>query len=166
MVTDVNELLTRMAGLAVLQKRINLLMDEMKTEYAQIRTPDDPYEPAQFGGVNAASVYVTRDREGSYMVDDPLAYGEFLHKYGFDCNGQPGWRTVAYPTDTAMEGTFLQALIDSHGGAIPAGVSWHEGRHGGVTVRLNKNVISHVDPVELSDTALEAAGTPIVETVA
>lgn len=152
-----DELLARMAGLAVLQKRIDTALKAMKSEYQRNHDAGMPGENARFGGMDAATVSVSGDGEGRYVVDDPLAYADFLAHYGFDCEGQPSYHTVNYPTVTAMGGAFLERLIREHGGAIPDGVSWHAGRKGTVTIRLNKGVSEHAfDRSLLANTVMDA----------
>ncbi|WP_240539279.1 hypothetical protein [Bifidobacterium sp. SO1] len=162
-----DELLARMAGLAVLQKRIDTALKAMKAEYQRDHDADAPGENARFGGLDAATVSVSKDGEGRYMVDDPLAYADFLAHYGFDCEGQPAYHTVNYPTVTAMGEAYLDRLIRGHGGAIPDGVSWHAGRKGTVTIRLNKGVAERAfDRTLLADTVMDAIEPAASVTVA
>lgn len=151
-------LLAHMAGLAILQKKITKALDGAKRQYLRTHDADSPRENAVFAGLDAATVLVKRDGEGSYKVDDPLAYADFLSHYGLDCEGQPAVITVNYPTPNAMGERFLERLIREHGGEIPDGVKYQPGRSGGVTVTLGKGIAEHAfDSAELSRLAIEAA---------
>ena len=108
-------LLAHMAGLTILKKRIDKALGEAKRQYLRTHDADSPQENAVFAGTDAATVLVKRDGEGSYRVDDPLAYADFLTHYGLDCEGQPAVITVNYPTPNAMSGRFLERLIRERG---------------------------------------------------
>ena len=104
-------LLAHMAGLAILQKKIAKALDGAKRQYLRTHDADSPKENAVFAGLDAATVLVKADGTGSYKVDDPLAYADFLSHYGLDCEGQPAVITVNYPTPNAMGERFLERLI-------------------------------------------------------
>ena len=151
-------LLAHMAGLAILQKKIAKALDGAKRQYLRTHDADSPKENAVFAGLDAATVLVKADGAGSYKVDDPLAYADFLSHYGLDCEGQPAVITVNYPTPNAMGERFLERLIREHGGEIPDGVKYQPGRSGGVTVTLGRGIAEHAfDANELSRLAIEAA---------
>lgn len=151
-------LLAHMAGLAILQKKIAKALDGAKRQYLRTHDADSPKENAVFAGLDAATILVKADGTGSYKVDDPLAYADFLSHYGLDCEGQPAVITVNYPTPNAMGERFLERLIREHGGEIPDGVKYQPGRSGGVTVTLGKGIADHAfDANELSRLAIEAA---------
>ena len=151
-------LLAHMAGLTILKKRIDKAVGEAKRQYLRTHDADSPQENAVFAGTDAATVLVKRDGEGSYRVDDPLAYADFLTHYGLDCEGQPAVITVNYPTPNAMSGRFLERLIREHGGEIPDGVKYVPGRAGGVTITLGRGVADHPFDVDaLTGIASEAA---------
>ena len=67
-------LLAHMAGLTILKKRIDKALGEAKRQYLRTHDADSPKENAVFAGTDAATVLVKKDGEGSYKVDDPLAY--------------------------------------------------------------------------------------------
>ena len=151
-------LLAHMAGLAILQKKIAKALDGAKRQYLRTHDADSPKENAVFAGLDAATVLVKADGTGSYKVDDPLAYADFLSHYGLDCEGPPAVITVNYPTPNAMGDRFLERLIREHGGEIPDGVKYQPGRSGGVTVTLGRGIAEHAfDANELSRLAIEAA---------
>ena len=150
-------LLAHRAGLTILKKRLDKALGEAKRQYLRTHDADSPQENAVFAGTDAATVLVKADGTGSYKVDDPLAYADFLSHYGLDCEGQPAVITVNYPTPNAMGERFLERLIREHGGEIPDGVKYQPGRSGGVTVTLGKGIADHAfDANELSRLVIEA----------
>ncbi|MBT1164584.1 hypothetical protein JS534_08180 [Bifidobacterium felsineum] len=159
-----DRLLTHLAGLQILAKRVNMALAAAKREYLRTHDATSPKENALFDGQDAATVIVKKDGEGEYRVDDPIAYADFLAHYGIDCEGQPAVRTVNYPTENAMKPKWLERLISEHGGELPDGVSWHAGRAGGVSVTLNKGMADRpYDPARLMQVAVDSFGTPAIE---
>lgn len=152
-------LLAHMAALTILKKRVDRALGAAKTEYLRTHNAGDPAEGAVLDGVDAATVTVKADGEGRYEASDPLAYADFLAHYGIDCEGQPAYTTVNYPTEGALRPRFLERLIREHGGEVPDGVVFRPGRAGGVTVTLGRGVADRAwSASSLAPVALEAAG--------
>lgn len=153
------QLRAQLAAVAILAKRADAALKALKSEYLRHHDAGQDAENARFDGVDAASISVTRDGEGCWIVDDPIGYADWLAAHEAMCGTVPAVIEVSYPLPAAMGGNYLDRLIAKHGGEVPDGVKWKAGRSGGVTVRLAPGMETHAfDARRLGTVALIAAG--------
>lgn len=73
-------------------------------------------------------------------MKDPKAYAAILKQIQWTLDdGRDAWYTTIMPCDEACMPDFLDELIRAHGGEIPKGVEYKNGRGPVVTVKLDRN---------------------------
>lgn len=88
-------------------------------------------------GQPVAKLTMTREGKGRYVVKDMEAYGAILHDINAELDGgYPAVEEKWMPKPEACTDKYLDALIHAHGGEVPAGVEYKEGRAATVVVSL------------------------------
>lgn len=132
-----------LAGLQILKTRIDRAIGAAKTEYLRTHDATMDAEKALFDGLEAATLTVTRDSAGKWTVKDPEAYAAWLAEHLPEHNGVPTTMPVVMPTPAVSTHQTLERIVALNEGTIPDGVAWANGRAGGVTITLGKDVKDH-----------------------
>lgn len=149
---DEQTLLTRIAGLTIMQKRLTELLADAKRAYLASASQPERAE-AVFDGVAAATVSVDRGSDGRWTVMDPAAYAAWLA-----ANGHADL-TVLEPTPTpeAVEDGFIRSLVPDEDSPVPDGVRWSGGKKGAVRVTLRRGMVERAfDAKRLAEIVLPA----------
>lgn len=142
-------LLTRLAGLAILQKRLSQLVKEAKDEYRALGATGR--RSAAFDGMEAATVSVDRGSDGHWTVKDAKAYGAWLAAHGREADTVH----VAYPLSDATTDAFIRTLVPDEDSDVPDGVTWTGAKEGAIRVTLAKDAVDHAfDPKRMAQIAL------------
>ena len=153
---DERELLARLAGLAVLKKRLDGLIEETKVLYGA-RHSVGSKDKCAFDGVDVATVSYTKPGQGAWRVEDREAYGAWLMEHELGDGTSKAWRMAALPTDDATDGAFLAELVEGFGQVD--GVHWKPGAPAVVKVTVGRGMEDRAfDPRALAEAALPLIG--------
>lgn len=142
-----HDLYAVIATLAKWSKRIETALKTAKNTYLHQRDSGDRDE-LRFNNKTAGEISISKGNEGYYIVKDPKAYAAILKQIQWTLDdGRDAWYTTIMPCDEACTPDFLDELIRAHGGEVPKGVEYKNGRGSVVTVKLDRNYAS--EPLEL-----------------
>ena len=134
-----HDLYAVIATLAKWGKRIDNALKTAKSTYLHQRDSGDRDE-LRFNNKTAGEISISKGNEGYYIVKDPKAYAAILKQIQWTLDdGRDAWYTTIMPCDEACMPDFLDELIRAHGGEIPKGVEYKNGRGSVVTVKLDRN---------------------------
>jgi hypothetical protein len=146
---DDDEQLSALAALAVLEKRVKDAMSRLKARQRD-RIGMGHGAKAFLNHAEAASVSVTKDGDGKFVVKDAEAFARVLVGLGDDPEDpESRLRLVVLPKPSAMTAEALKELVESHGGEVPDGVDWKNGVLSTVKIQLEKTVKD--EPLDLSN---------------
>lgn len=143
-------LLSRIAGYTILRKRLDELLADAKNEFKRTHRAGVKV-PADFDGLEAATVSIGGGSDGKWAFKDPVAYGEWLTTHGHEDMVE----TVHYPKAEALTQTFMTGLVTDEDDPVPDGVEWTSPRDDTVKVVLRRNIVEHAfDPKRLAGIAM------------
>ncbi|KFI67740.1 hypothetical protein [Bifidobacterium magnum] len=122
----------------MLIRRLETVVKAFKTVY------EDQIESAETVNINgspAATITKTRGGDGSWVVEDPKAYGRVLKdiKAAVEEKALPeAWETIPMPREEACTQDYIERLIRDHDGQVPPGVVHKPGRAGSVQIKPDR----------------------------
>ncbi|MFC0264899.1 hypothetical protein [Alloscardovia macacae] len=154
-----DQLRRSIALLTVLQENAKTAIDAAKAEAVRREIGLDQAEDVHFNGQSAGTLSYSKATEGSYYVDDPIAYAYYLQRMGYEVMTEE----LPYPKCEAWEKSFLKArvfedlfdtqtgLIVKASGQMPDGVKKRAGRGETVVFKKNKSVTAHLFEIATPD---------------
>lgn len=108
-------------------------------------------ENVSFAGMDAGEISVSKGTEGHYEVVDERAYGACLHDNEYLIpGGKSAAEDVWMPREEAKSQAYLRDMVEDHGGELPPGVVWKNGRAQTVTVRLQRGFVDKMFTTEIT----------------
>ena len=98
-------------------------------------------ETVNINGSPAATILKTRGGDGSWVVEDPKAYGRALQMIEAGIEEKAlteAWETVPMPREEACTQDYIERLIRDHDGQVPPGVVHKPGRAGSVQIKPDR----------------------------
>jgi hypothetical protein len=135
-----DEQLAALAALTVIEKRVKDAVTRIKTRQRD-RIGAGHGAKAFLDHDLAATISVTKDGDGKFVVKDPDAFSKVLLALGDDPeNPESRVQLAVLPKKSSMTPDALAEFVDSHGGEVPAGVEWKDGVKSTVKIALEKQV--------------------------
>lgn len=145
-----DELNSTIAGLTALNKRSAEALKAAKEEWTRSHDGGDS-EHAQFGGIDAGEISLSKGTEGKYVIVDERAYGAMLHDNQYLIPGETAAAEAVWmPRPEAKTQAYLKDMIADHGGELPPGVEFKPGRAQTVTLRTTRGFVEKVFTGELA----------------
>ena len=139
-----HDLFALIATLTKWSKKLDNALKLARNEYARQRDSGDRDE-LRFNNQTAGEISISKGSEGYYIVKDPKAYAAILKQIQWTLDdGRDAWYTTIMPCDEACTPDFLDELIRAHGGEVPKGVEYKNGRSSVVTVKLDRDYANSV----------------------
>lgn len=150
-----HELYAVIATLTKWTKRIDNTLKTAKNVWAD-QVDAGTTEDLRFNNKTVGTISISKGSEGHYVVNDPRKYAAILRQIQWTLDdGRDAWYTTIMPCDEACTPDFLDELIRAHGGEVPKGVEYKNGRSSVVTVKLDRDYAnSALDVKEMAKVAM------------
>lgn len=144
-----HDLFALIATLTKWSKKLDNALKAAKNEYARYMDSGTSADLRFINNKTVGTISMSKGSEGYYIVKDPKAYAAILKQIQWTLDdGRDAWYTTIMPCDEACTPDFLDELIRAHGGEVPKGVEYKNGRSSVVTVKLDRDYAN--SPLELN----------------